>query len=183
MENRTLVPQLLGWGGFLTSAKSAARRTRSKEAHRQAIFYYRKFSAVLGQTSARNSISIRPAFWPSMAMSKKTLGFGILLWFFFLSLVAEQMKAGREGGNNIRQCASRPAIPVLPLPHRQSGKNGQVSVEVRYHISTTLSSRVDRFNPPWNSFNPRLKITRSENPCFFLSLVHGKINSSISRER
>lgn len=38
----------------------------------------RKFSAVLGTTSARSSISTRPAGAPPMAMSKKTFGFDIV---------------------------------------------------------------------------------------------------------
>ena len=37
----------------------------------------RKFSAVLGTTSARSVISIRPADFPSMVISKYTTGFGM----------------------------------------------------------------------------------------------------------
>src|SRR5436309_2288611 len=40
-----------------------------------------EFSAVLGHVSANSSISIRPAAWPPMVMSKNTLGFfGFTAW-------------------------------------------------------------------------------------------------------
>ena len=38
------------------------------------VHKHRKFSAVFGTTSARNSISIRPLEEPPMVMSKKTTG-------------------------------------------------------------------------------------------------------------
>ena len=37
----------------------------------------RKFSAVLGTTSARSVISMRPAGWPPIVMSKYTTGFDL----------------------------------------------------------------------------------------------------------
>ena len=38
----------------------------------------RTFSAVIGTTSARSVISMRPAGWPPMVMSKKTTGFDMI---------------------------------------------------------------------------------------------------------
>jgi len=41
-----------------------------------------KFSTVLGTTSARSSITILPADWPPIDISKKTLGFVIFDIYF-----------------------------------------------------------------------------------------------------
>lgn len=48
---------------------------------------HRKFSAVLGTTSARNSISMRPLGEPPMEMSKKTTGFSLLMVMVVVSVL------------------------------------------------------------------------------------------------
>ena len=53
----------------------------------------RKFSAVLGTTSARSVISMRPAGWPPMDMSKKTCGIATV---FFGGRIATVFSSGGE---------------------------------------------------------------------------------------
>lgn len=60
------------------------------------VHKHRKFSAVFGTTSARNSISIRPLEEPPMVMSKKTTGLStaIILLSFVVLFVVVSLKVG-----------------------------------------------------------------------------------------
>lgn len=64
--------------------------------HAAPVQRHRKFSAVLGTTSARSSITMRPTGALSAVMSKKTLG---------LAMVAElDEKSSGEGQRRSWQC-------------------------------------------------------------------------------
>lgn len=86
VEHGTLVPKVLRLGTLLTSAQNSKESV--VQLHWLGLqlkfsYYYLKFSAVRGQTSARRVISMRPAGRPPIATSKKTTGLDILIGIDF----------------------------------------------------------------------------------------------------